>query len=161
MRTRARMTIGLLAATVVACGQETPTEPPPRQVQLDGLYAGPVFGHNQGWDLRANLVVEIEQSGSELSGTSELNGVIAGESITDSGLVTGSVSQGPNPSVELTITPTLCPELAETWTGAYDEPTATIFLTGRMEAWHILYGDCIVTSVQFNGLTVALSRRSG
>lgn len=157
-----RHAIIALTLATAACGGST-TEPadPPRQVYLDGLYAGPVFGHNQGWDLRANLVVEIEQDGSELSGTSELTGVISGESITDSGLVTGSVSEGPNPGVELTITPTLCPELGQTWTGAYDEATVTIFLTGRMEAWHILYGDCIVTSVQFNGLTVALSRRLG
>jgi len=118
----------------------------PTQVSYDniaGTYAGPIGGLSQGITLSGTLTVTITQSGGTLGGSTALAGSLSQSGtvvqVTGSGPLTGSIASGHNPSVSVTASNGLCPNVPATWNGAYDDVNRVLTLNGSL---YILNTSC-------------------
>jgi hypothetical protein len=134
----------LLAVASVGCSDASgPSEA--SYANIAGAYAGVMAGTTQGVALEAAFTITLTQNQGSISGSYSMSGdVTDGQLIVDvlgTGTVTGTISDGSNPSVNLTLRTGFCPSYTAPFTGTYDSANARLTLTGPVD---ILADDCTV-----------------
>ncbi len=149
-----------LAAVAVlataACGGDSGTGPSePSYASIAGSYGGPVTGLSQGIGLDADLALTLTQSRGSISGTYALDGVLFDNvdavAVAGSGTITGTIASGNNPSVNLTIRSSVCPNYTAQFSGAYDSANRRLTITGPLDFFQS--GTCNV-GLRFQGTFV-------
>ena len=133
----------VLAALLSACGGDSPTAPPePTYHSVAGSYAGTMFGsHPDDWTLEMDFILSIRQTQGTLTGNYRVEGILTDDldgstyAISGTGDLEGTVASGDFPSVSFEIIPELCPNLAETWTGTYDQTTQILNVRGTLNVF--------------------------
>ena len=132
----------LMALAVVACGGDS-TGPSDSYERIANTWVGEIEGISQGVAMVADFTLTISQSGGSLSGTWALDGAISdgidAAGIAGSGTLTGSIASGNNPSVNITIRRSVCPNNTMTLSGSLDSANDRITLVGPID---LLYDDC-------------------
>lgn len=142
----------LLATT--ACGGDGGTGPSgPSYETVAATYLGTMAGVSQGVALSADFTLTLAQSNASLSGTYALDGALSDGvdvvAVAGSGTITGTIGAGTNPSINLTIRPSACPNYTAVFSGTYDSANRRITMQGPVEFFGI--GSCtVVLSYQMN-----------
>ncbi len=155
-----RVAVSALAMFALACGGNggSSTGPPTYQ-DIAGTYAGTLAGISQGITLQANFTITITQSGGNLGGSYSISGTLFDGvntvPIQGSGTVTGTIAAGNNPSVTLTVTSGICPNVSATFSGAYDSVNHVITLNGTVPIFNASTCQVVLTYPNF---TIILRR---
>jgi hypothetical protein len=139
---------------VLGCGGDSTG---PSYENITGTYAGVLVGISQGVELDATFTLTITQSQSTLGGSYSLVGTLTDGidvvALQGTGTLSGTIASGNNPSVNLTVTPGLCPNIARTFSGAYDSANRVLTISGPVS---IFNASCQVVLVYSS--TIILSR---
>ena len=138
------------AATVLlttACGGGSPTgSDGPTYAAIADTYVGTIGGVSQGYLADLDFTLTIAQSGGSLSGTYALDGTLFDGvdtyAVAGTGTITGSIQSGNNPSVNLTIRTSGCPNYTAQFSGTYDTANQRLTIIGPMEFFN--EGTCTV-----------------
>jgi hypothetical protein len=142
-----RITSALLSFAVVlasACSGNSSTGPKqgPTYDSIAGTYSGPVSGVSQGITMSAVATVTFTQTNATLGGSYGLSGTLTDGvtvvNIAGSGTIAGTIAQGNNPSVNVTVSG-VCPGYQAQFSGAYDTANQRLTLTGPVQ---IFSNDC-------------------
>ncbi len=134
-----RVLVPLLIGILSACSGDGATGPDnsPTYERIDGTYSGSMVGLNQGIGMTSDFSITINQNGGTTSGSWGLSGVLSDGfnslQITGTGTLTGTVSTGANPSVNLTIRSGVCPNYSANFSGAYDSANRRITISGPVD----------------------------
>jgi len=146
-----------VVAAALACGGDDSTAPSASYENIAGTYNGALAGISQGVALDAVFSLTITQSGGTLGGSSSIAGTLNDGvdvvQVLGTGSLTGTIASGNNPSVRVTVTSGLCPNVDITWSGTYDNTNRVITLNGTLP---ILNSSCQV--VLSYSSTVILTR---
>lgn len=144
-RRRSAIAALILAAGLSACGDDGPTAPPePTYHSVAGSYAGTMVGtHPDDWTLEMDFILSIRQTQGTLTGSYRVEGTLTDDldgstyAISGIGDLDGTIGSGDFPSVSFDIIPTLCPNLAETWSGTYDQTTRVLNVRGTVNVFDV------------------------
>ena len=159
MRTRFSSVLLATALGTAACGGDGSTGPDtPTFESIAGSYAGSMVGVSQGVALDADFGLTITQSSSALSGSYSISGTLTDGidvvTVQGTGVLTGAIEAGDNPSVNITVTPGACPTESAQFSGTYDSANQRLTLTGPVEFFGV--GTCDV--VLSYPMTIILNR---
>src|SRR5713226_1125612 len=133
-----------LAAFAFACKGDSGTGPPTYD-NIAATYAGALAGVSQGITLQATFTLTITQSAGSLGGSYSIVGTlfdgVTTVAIQGSGTVAGSIASGNNPSVNVTVTSGVCPNVSASFSGAYDSVNRVVTLNGTIP---IFNASCVV-----------------
>ncbi len=139
-----RMMAAVALVGTVACGGDS-TGPSASYETIAGTYAGELGGVSQGVALVGDFTLTISQSSGSLSGTYGIDGALSdginAVAVAGSGTLTGTIAAGNNPSVNLTIRPSICSQRTAQFSGTYDSANRRITLQGPV---YILENDCSI-----------------
>ncbi len=114
--------------------------PPPTYQSIAGTYAGALAGISQGITLQATFTLTITQSAGTLGGSYSLAGTLSDgvttASVQGTGTMTGTIASSSNPSVNITGTSGICPNLSSPFSGAYDSVNHVITLSGTVSIFN-------------------------
>lgn len=135
-RSRHALLLTLLSG-IVACGGDGGTGPGPTYESIAGTYSGTMVGLAQGVAMNSTFSLTISQTGGSTSGTWALSGVlndgVDALNVTGTGTLTGTVSTGNNPSVNITVRTPACPDYQAAFSGAYDSANRRLTIVGPVE----------------------------
>jgi hypothetical protein len=138
------LTIGL-SLLLAGCSSDSTGPTTPSYENIAATYAGVLAGNAQGIILTGSFSLTIQQSAGDLTGsysmTGNLNDGVDIVQVQGSGSLTGTISSGQNPSVNITLRTGLCPNYQATFSGAYDSTNSKLTLSGPID---ILDGSCTV-----------------
>lgn len=134
-----RVAVPALAVMLaLACGGDGGVTGPPAPTyeNIAGTYAGALAGISQGIALEANFTLTITQSAGNLGGSYSIVGTLSDGVVTvpvqGTGTITGTIAAGSNPSVNITATSGICPNIRSSFSGAYDSVNRVITLNGTV-----------------------------
>lgn len=129
-----RSLLALVCASAVACGGDGGTGPSQGFESIAGSYAGPITGLAQGTALDASVIVMLNQTAGEVSGSYSMSGIVTdgftSAEIEGTGIITGNVQPGVNPSVSLAVTSADCPNVTANFSGAFDSVNRRLTVSG-------------------------------
>ena len=148
------MRYGLMATAILlaACSSGADSTAPTYD-DVSGSFAGPISGTSQGVTLNANVVLTITQASGTLSGSYALTGIANGTQISGTGTISGTVTSGNNPSVNLHVVIAGCPSVQNPYSGSYDSANRRLTITGPL---YLLNSNCTI-AVTYQ-LTLVLSK---
>jgi len=139
MRYVIRVVSAALAVLALASSGDSSTGP--TYSNIAGTYAGALAGISQGVTLQANFTLTVTQSAGVLGGSYSLVGTLLSGAITaplqGTGTLAGTIAAGNNPSVNVTATSGLCPNVRSIYSGAYDSVNAVITLNGTLNVFDL------------------------
>ena len=126
-----------LALFLVGCGGDTVA--PITYEDVSGSFAGQFAGLTQGVAISAEFSLTVIQTEGQLTGAFSIVGTLKKDgvlqaTIQDTGTLTGTVSAGTNPSINVFISPASCPNNAATLSGAYDSANGLLTISGPVPA---------------------------
>jgi hypothetical protein len=134
-----RIAVAALAMFALACGGSS-TGPSPTYESIAGTYAGALAGISQGITLQATFTITITQSAGTLGGSYSISGTLSDGVTTvpvqGTGTITGNIASGNNPSVNLTVTSGICPNVSAGFSGAYDSVNHVLTLNGTVPVFN-------------------------
>jgi hypothetical protein len=146
---------------MAACASDGVTAPQyqaPKYEEISGTYNGAMVGLAQGVAMNSTFSLTINQSGATTSGSWGLSGVLSdGASslqIVGTGSLSGSVTQGTNPSVNLTFKSSVCPNYTASFSGSYDSANRRITISGPVD---IFAANSCNVALRYNS-TIILTR---
>lgn len=149
--------VALLLVAIGCGGDGNDGTGPTTYENISGTYAGVVAGTTQGIVLNATFTLTITQSQGTLGGSSSISGTLSDGidtvPVQGSGTISGTIASGNNPSVNITATSGICPNVKNTFSGAYDSTNRKITLSGSLKVFD---GACQVL-LTYSG-TMILSR---
>lgn len=82
-----------------------------------------------------DVSLSLTQDGSVIGGSFAIRGTVADTLVVLdlAGTVSGTVTSGPNPSVDLSIRNSACPDYSARFTGAYDSGKRQLTVTGPLD----------------------------
>jgi hypothetical protein len=133
MKCRSVVLAGVL---LIGCrGELGPSESFKTFEQIGGYYAGSLESASELISLNGGLSLNLtENSSGELSGNYSMTGTVTdgGQQypLAQSGTITGKITSGSNPSINLFTHPASCPTAAANLTGTFDSAKDELTLTG-------------------------------
>jgi hypothetical protein len=125
-----------LAVFLAGCGDST-TGPETTYEDISGSYAGVVTGLTQGIAMESDVSFTITQNQGELSGSWALSGIITDGvdfvEVQGTGTLSGTIAAGTNPSVNLTVRTSFCPDHAAEFSGAFDSANQRLTISGPID----------------------------
>jgi hypothetical protein len=123
---------------LTACGGDDNTGPgSPTYESIAASYAGVMAGTAEGVAMEGDFALTITQATSSLSGSYSLSGTLNDgvdvAAFQGTGVLTGTIEAGDNPSVSITFTPGGCPSYSAEFSGAYDSDNERLTLAGPVE----------------------------
>jgi len=119
-----------------ACGSDA-SGPSVSFESIAGSYAGVMGGVSQGVALDADFSLTLAQNAGSVNGTYALQGELTDGidvvAVQGTGVISGTIAAGNNPSVNLTVTPAACPARRATFSGTYDVANRRLTLIGPVE----------------------------
>ena len=144
MRRSIHAAVTFLLASIVACGDST--GPETSFESIAGTYDGVLGGFSQGVALDATFSLTINQASGTATGSWALQGTLDDGfdflDVQGSGSLSGSVSSGKNPSVNLTVRTGSCPNYQAHFSGSYDSTNRVLTISGPIEFFAV--GTCTV-----------------
>jgi hypothetical protein len=108
--------------------------------------------------MNSDFSITITQNGGTTSGSWSIAGILSdgfnSVQITGAGSLTGTVSPGTNPSVNVSIKSPQCPNYSANFSGAYDSANRRITITGPVD---IFANNSCNVALRYN-TTLLLSR---
>ena len=127
--------LALLALPVSGCG-DSATEPE-GYADISGHYAGVMAGISQGIALDADFSLTITQDRGTLSGSWSLSGVLTdgldAVALLGTGVLTGSIDAGHNPSVNMALQSGACPNWTGHYSGTFDSANRRLTMSGPVD----------------------------
>jgi len=121
---------------VAACGGDG-TGPSNSFESIAGSYAGSMAGISQGVALTGTFSLTIAQTRGDATGSWAIQGQLTdGFDVVDvqgTGTLSGTVTAGTNPSVNLTIRSGFCPNYQSLFSGTYDSANRRLTLLGTVD----------------------------
>ena len=124
---------------LASCSSDGATGPGKTPVYdtIAGTYSGAMVGLSQGVGLNSIFSLTMNQNAGAISGSYGLSGTLSdgvtSVQVAGTGTLTGSIAQGSNPSVNLTIRTGACPNYTANFSGAYDSANHRLTITGPVE----------------------------
>jgi hypothetical protein len=148
MRLSSILSLFTLFVTAACAGDSTG----PQYNDISGTYAGLMSGVSQGVALQGTFSLTITQDRGALGGSYAMQATLNNGSVIvpvqGTGALSGTVAAGSNPSVNLTVTPGLCPSRGGQFSGTYDTANRRLNLLGPV---HIYDTSCTpVLTYQMN-----------
>jgi hypothetical protein len=142
---------------LAACGSDGTGPGDVTYENVGGSYAGVMSGTSQGVALVADFSLTLNQNDEDLSGSYALSGTLSDGvqtlDVAGTGVLDGTVGAGSNPSVNVAVTPALCPTRTAQFSGTYDSANRRITLVGPVQFFD---GACsVVLTYQ---MTIILTR---
>lgn len=124
-----------IVLSLVAASCSSPEAPEVERADISGTYSGPIDGSSAMETFSGTLRIALAQSGDELRGTYELNGMLTGGvadvPVDQSGAVIGVVDlPGQRPLFTLSLYAPACADHGFTVTGGSDSPGEYLVLSG-------------------------------
>jgi hypothetical protein len=139
MRSTRMIVAAALAFALGACGSDS-TGPSEQFESLAGTYAGLMTGVSQGIAMEATFSMTFTQSRGDLGGSYALQGVLTDGfdwiDVIGTGSLSGSITSGNNPSVNVTVTPGFCPARTAHFSGSYDSANRRLTLVGPIQIYN-------------------------
>jgi hypothetical protein len=146
----------VMVLAFAACDSDT-TGPSENWQAVSGSYSGVMAGLSQGVAMDATFSMTLTQTRGDLGGAYAIQGVLTDGidwvDVQGTGILSGSVGQGNNPSVNVTATSGFCTNKTVLFSGAYDSSNRRLTLTGPVE----FYNDDCVTVLSYQ-TTMILTR---
>lgn len=124
---------------LAACGGDdpSPTELEPTHASVAGSYVGVMAGVSQGVTADMDFALIVSQTAGALTGTYGISGTLTdGVDVVDifgTGTLTGTVTTGNNPSVNIVVKPDACPANTASFSGSYDSTNRRLTITGPVQ----------------------------
>lgn len=121
---------------VGACsrGGSSPTIPAPTYNDISGSYAGALVATTQGVALNGSISLTITESAGRLSGSYGMTGRLTEGMITvpvqGTGIISGEIAAGNNPSVHFILRNGVCPNYSAAFSGSYDTTHLQLKISG-------------------------------
>jgi len=130
-----RVAISAMVMLALACGGNS-TGPSPTYDNIAGTYSGALAGVSQGVTLQATFTLTITQSAGSLGGSYGISGTlydgVSTVAVQGTGTLAGNIAAGNNPSVNITVTSGICPNVSARFSGAYDSVNGVVTLNGTV-----------------------------
>lgn len=150
--------LGTLLSISAACGGgNSTTSPSPTYNDISGGYSGALAGTSQGVLLTGTFSLTITQASATTGGSYAIVGVlnngISSQNIQGTGTISGTVAAGNNPSVNMALAISGCPNQQSNFSGAYDTTNRKLTMSGNI---YIVNPNCTVALTYPS--TIILSR---
>lgn len=123
---------------LAACGGDNGTGPDDTNYEvIAGSYAGEMAGVSQGVALAADFSLTMQQNNGVITGTYAIAGAITdGLDVVDiqgTGTINGTIAEGNNPSVNLTLRVPACPSYQAAFSGTFDSANNRLTIIGPVD----------------------------